>query len=202
MFVILYILGSFFGFNDNLNPPGTIRVGNYYVDKTETLNINWLEYLYYRSLVLDSTEYSKLLPPSKNIWYDNPNLRYRPLVYINRKQAEAYCMWRSDVVSERLGKRVKYVLPSADDWKKISDEIRKRDSKYYDKIIKRNTDKGGKPQKTSRKNDQGNLDTLFDNLLELTKDEGVVVGIHPDSTYLINAPAHNVGFRCIVKIDD
>ena len=51
-------------------PPGTARVKNYFVDKKEIQNIDWLEFLYYKRFELDSSEIKKLLLP-------NPYLGFR-----------------------------------------------------------------------------------------------------------------------------
>lgn len=184
-------------------PVGTIKVGDFFVDKTEIQNIHWLEYLHYERLRLDSSEYLRLLPSPENRWYTNPDLRYRPIVYINREQAISYCSWRSEVVSEKFGYPIKYSLPSVEDWKKIAREVQKSNPDKYDKVILRSKNsRSKKPFKKSRYGDNGDLSNLFDRLFEMTQEEGQAVGLDPDSIFNYLEPSPNIGFRCIVKTND
>jgi len=60
--LILFITLSF----QKTTPPATVKVGDYYVDKTEATNLHWLEYQYYLKQELDPSEYWKINPDSSN----------------------------------------------------------------------------------------------------------------------------------------
>src|SRR6478736_5583225 len=104
---MISILTLILFFNLNRNPPGTIKIKNYYVDKTEIQNIHWMEYIFQKGKE-DSTDVQKLLPDPENSWYSMPENRHKPIVLITYEQALEYCAWRSKAVSGRLGKKIKY----------------------------------------------------------------------------------------------
>ena len=126
-FILLFSLSD--------NPPGTIKIKNHFVDKTEIQNIHWLEYIYYKRQELDSIEIQKLLPDSSNLWYSIPDNRFKPIVLITYEQALDYCVWRSKAVSERTGKKVTYRLPTTNEWKEIAEEIINTDLKQIEKEL-------------------------------------------------------------------
>jgi len=125
-------------------PNGVCIEENLFIDKTEITNLNWLEYLYY--LYRDSTQaiYHQALPDS-SVWLSYgdtlktkhylryPSLRSFPVVGITKKQAEAYCAWRSIATTkyyDRLEKKkadglqpdqkviFKFRLPTEAEWMK------------------------------------------------------------------------------------
>lgn len=202
-------------FNLNNNPPGTIKVKNYFVDKTEIQNIHWLEYIYHKGQTLDSIEIQKLLPDSTNFWYSIPENRFKPIVLITYEQALDYCQWRSQVVSEKIGKKVTYRLPTKIEWKDIVEELIKYDVKHIEEEIKEAKQKIKKDttQYTliDREKPKARVYDLFDNVTEMTFEKGIAVGSNnydltdpqTNMTRLIryNAPNIYLGFRCIAEIE-
>lgn len=202
-------------FNLNNNPPGTIKVKNYFVDKTEIQNIHWLEYIYHKGQTLDSIEIQKLLPDSTNFWYSIPENRFKPIVLITYEQALDYCQWRSQVVSEKIGKKVTYRLPTKIEWKDIVEELIKYDVKHIEEEIKEAKQKIKKDttQYTliDRERPKAKVYDLFDNVTEMTSEKGIAVGSNnydltdpqKNMTRLIryNAPNIYLGFRCIAEIE-
>ena len=135
--VILYLLlahtvqGQFI-------PPGTVRVDSIFIDVTEITNLNYLEYLHY--LKLDSAkEYYIEALPDTTVWYkiyDDPlasaftydyfrgdEFKNFPIVGVTNQQAEAYCLWRSQAVNQKLDSlpfKLRYHLPSPKEWYSIA----------------------------------------------------------------------------------
>jgi len=127
-------------------PPGTIMVSpNFYADRCEISNINWLEYLYWlrQNNPKKTTLYTNALPDTtvwKNEAYQNNYLRsvtYQnyPVVGVSYEQVIAYCKWRSDRVNEMLlikdnkkadlansviPQKVTYRLPTETEWMQIA----------------------------------------------------------------------------------
>jgi formylglycine-generating enzyme required for sulfatase activity len=211
MNIFTFIL--FFSLSDN--PPGTIKVKNYYVDKTEIQNIHWLEYLHHRAQQSDSTEMLKFLPDSANGWYAIPANRYKPIVMITYEQAVDYCTWRSNVVSERIGKRVTYRLPSMAEWQDIATEIIKTDLKQQEKDFKETKAKveknAGEYLLINREKTKSRVYDLFDNVTEMTHDKGVAMGannyeltdLKTNLTRWVkyDSPNAYLGFRCIAEME-
>ena len=102
------------------NPPGTLKIRGIYVDKTEISNIGWIEFLTSVDQTFDSVTVSRFLPDSSNVWFTDIDKKYQPIVLITYEQALAYCKWRSIVVSENLGRKVTYRLPTPQEWQKIA----------------------------------------------------------------------------------
>lgn len=115
------------------NPPNTIQVDdNLYIDKTEIVNLHWLEYLHY--LAKDSGQTAmQLALPDTSVWLTfgdtlrwrhylrYPGYRYFPVVGITLRQARNYCTWRSAVVTAKLsGKAFHYRLPTETEWMKAA----------------------------------------------------------------------------------
>ncbi len=202
----------------NLNqkhPPGTIKIKNYYVDKTEIQNIHWLEYVYYLQKDLDSAEIQRLFPSYENFWYIIPSYRYQPIVLISYEQAVAYCKWRSKVVSEKYGSAVTYRLPSTEEWQEIAQELIntkgkriEKDLYEKEKIIKQ--DSTGFLLFATKEPNSIHFN-FFDNVSEMTIEKGIAVGSNNDNltdansnlTQLIeyNKPNAYLGFRCIAEFD-
>lgn len=102
---------------DEVNtPPGTIQISdNFYFDKGEITNFNWMEYLYWVKTVYgENSEELKNATPNNKVWstlnenysaLDSSYLRhpaYRdyPVVGISYQQAVDFSQWRSDRVME------------------------------------------------------------------------------------------------------
>lgn len=206
-FILLFSLSD--------NPPGTIKVKNYYVDKTEILNIHWLEYLHHKGQELDSTEMLKLLPDSANGWYAMPADRFKPIVMITYEQAVDYCEWRSSVVSDRIGKKVIYRLPTMAEWQDIASEILETDLKQQERDLKETKERieknSGKYLLIDREKTKSSVYDLFDNVTEMTQDKGVAMGannyeltdLKTNITKWVkyDSPNAYLGFRCIAEIE-
>ena len=206
-FILLFSLSD--------NPPGTIKIKNHLVDKTEIQNIHWLEYIYYKGQELDSIEMQKLLPDSSNLWYSIPDNRFKPIVLITYEQALDYCVWRSKAVSERTGKKVTYRLPTTNEWKEIAEEIINTDLKQIEKeleeakkLIKKDSTQYNLVNSEKPKSRVYNM---FDNVTEMTLEKGTAMG---SSNYELTNPKANLtrlikysspntylGFRCVAEIE-
>jgi len=202
-------------FNLNSNPPGTIKIKNYFVDRTEIQNIHWLEYIYYKGQELDSIEIQNLLPDSSNFWYSIPDNRFKPIVLITYEQAIDYCTWRSKVVSERIGKKVTYRLPTTTEWKDIAEEIIRTDLKQIEKDLeetKKLIKKDSSPYiLTGREKPKSRIYNMFDNVTEMTLEKGIAMGsnnyeLTDPKTNLIRLVKFNsantyLGFRCMAEME-
>jgi len=103
-------------------PVGTIQVSdNFYLDKTEVTNHNWVEYLYWinKNHGENSAEYKAALPDT-TVWNQlsgenqkdenplsvhylrHPAYKDYPVVGVTYDQAIAYCKWRTDRVKDYL----------------------------------------------------------------------------------------------------
>jgi len=196
-------------------PVGTVRVGGYYVGKTEILNIHWLEYLHYRSQELDSSQIVSLQPDPSNTWYRSPAERFKPIVLITQSQAQDYCRWLSQIVSQRTGEKVTYRLPTPPEWQEIATELLKTGSKEADrelratrKLIEKAT---GRYTMVDRRDTKEMVYDLFQNVSEMTSESGVAMGanngdlaeLHANPTRQIKytSPNSYIGFRCIAAFD-
>jgi sulfatase modifying factor 1 len=104
-------------------PPGCIQIdNNFYCDRHEITNIDYLEYLYWLERVFGgkSDEYLNAIPdtncwnkafqcpafyPVYNLYYPFYYLRHPishedPIIGVTQQQARDYCKWRSDRVFE------------------------------------------------------------------------------------------------------
>lgn len=202
-------------FSLNTNPPGTTKIKSYFVDKTEIQNIHWLEYIYYKRQEMDSVELQKILPDSSNFWFTSPANRYKPIVLITYEQALDFCAWRSKVVSDRIGKRVTYRLPTTTEWKDIAEEIIKTDLKQIEKELKeiRKIVKKDSTLYTlvAREKPKSRIYNMFDNVTEMTMEKEIALGsnnfnlVNPKTnlTRLIkyDSPSTYLGFRCVAEIE-
>lgn len=202
-------------FSLNENPPGTIKIKNHFVDKTEIQNIHWLEYIYHKGQEMDSVQLQKILPDSSNFWYSIPDNRYKPIVLITYEQALDYCVWRSKVVSERIGRKVTYRLPTTTEWKDIAEEIFKTDLKQIEKELEetRKIIKKDSTQYTliEREKPKSRIYNMFDNVTEMTFEKGIAMGSNNyeladpkvNLTRLIkyDSPNTYLGFRCVAEME-
>jgi gliding motility-associated lipoprotein GldJ len=95
-----------------------VTVSSFYMDETETRNIDYREYLYWISRVYGETYpevWKKALPdtlvwreelaynePLVETYFRDPDYDEYPVVGINWKQATEYCKWRTDRVNEMI----------------------------------------------------------------------------------------------------
>ena len=199
------------------SPPGTIRVGDLFVDKTEISNIAWIEFLTSLREKADSATVSRFFPDSLNIWYTEIKRRYQPIVMITYEQAVAYCQWRSLVVSKSQNRRVTYRLPTPEEWNKIAKHILSEDSKQIKKertaakkANKRATNKNQYVVFVSNEFDD-RVYHLFDNVSEMTSVKNIAMGsnnldifeIEQNLTKTIRYESPNIylGFRCVAEVE-
>lgn len=197
-------------------PPGTTKVKNYYVDKTEILNIHYLEFINHKKIHLDSIEIKKFIPDGLKTLPLNKENWYKPVVMISYEQAIAYCDWRSKVVSNKLDKKITYRLPTLAEWKDIATQIYSdRHTRKDIKITKRKLAwyKVTPIALESRFREAKNTNrvfNMFDNVSEMTSEKGIAIG--PNNTNLNNwesklsqiveykSKQPYIGFRCIAEI--
>lgn len=95
-------------------PPNTVNISdNFYIDKTEITNIDYMQYLSWlesihgkdskilQEAVLDMTVwYSKGEDVFARVYFGHPSYHYYPVVGITLEQAKKYSAWRTQVVTE------------------------------------------------------------------------------------------------------
>lgn len=127
-------------------PTGTVQVApSLYFDETEVTNIHWLEFLHYLQQDTASAKWQAALPDTtvwktqqmselgayRDYYLRYPGFRFHPVVGISLEQAQAYCAWRSMVVTAEFEakKSKKYVdwyvsfhyrLPTALEWEAVA----------------------------------------------------------------------------------
>lgn len=94
-----------------------VTISSFYMDETEVSNTNWLEYLNWirRHYPNDEQYYYEELPdtlvwrsplsfnePFVNNYLRHPAYKDYPVVGVSALQAERYCVWRTDMVNEKL----------------------------------------------------------------------------------------------------
>ncbi len=101
---------------DNLER--TVTVASFYMDETEVANIHWLEYLHYALQDSGQQYYDEALPDT-TVWAAElafndpyidhylryPGFRFFPVVGVSWKQAQNYCIWRSNMVNNNLAQK-------------------------------------------------------------------------------------------------
>jgi len=216
LLIVLLIVNSSFLFRNT--PPGTICIKSLslYVDRNETSNFHWSEYLSYirNKHGVESKEYQNILP-NMEVWqqvYPGWHLiekmsgrteeRNMPIVGISHEQAIIFCKWRSEQVYKNTKMHVEYRLPTKQEWDEIAKYTLKANHLSLQKELIQNKDNGNKIQH------------LQDNVAEMVAEQGVVKGLY--LSYLKNNPKVNysdifidrkhedampyVGFRCVATI--
>ncbi len=140
-------------------PPNTVWINdNLFMDKTEVVNISYLEYLHYMNEDSSYTYYQNQIP-TNGVWMDKEvpfldsiklslslgyleyeGYRFLPVVGVSYQQAINYCKWRSEIatqnfVSTREKKyRFDYRLPTEKEWEKAAlsfiDTLNQENTKY------------------------------------------------------------------------
>lgn len=102
---------------DNDNFERRVTVASFYMDQTEVTNINWLEYLYwiqrvykqypqvYHNALPDTLSWRKALAynePYVKYYLRHPSFQDYPVVGVSWKQAQDFCVWRTDRVNEEI----------------------------------------------------------------------------------------------------
>lgn len=212
MAILTFILFNFFSSTQGFVPPGTVKLGHLYIDKTEVMNVHWLEYMYLDKI--DSVELLSRMPDSSNTWYNTQYGRFMPITLITYEQALGYCQWRSEVVSKRLGFTVRYRLPTADEWVLIAQTVLYKNEKQVMKDLgqlKRKLEEmQGAYHLESRDYEIDKVYDLFSNVSEMTSTPGIAKGgnnysllernqLLKDLAYTEISPY--LGFRCIAEFE-
>src|SRR5690606_39002417 len=186
----------------------------HYIDKTEILNIQWLEYIYHKRRQLDSAELYKVLPDSTNFWFALPENRYKPVVLITYEQATEFCAWRSEVVSKRIGREVVYRLPTPAERSEIAREVLATDRRRIEKQLEETKAKiqkaPGEYLLIKRETPKPRVYGLLGNVSEMTLEEGVALGSNNLELTNYKADLYSVvaydsansylGFRCVAEM--
>ncbi len=140
-------------------PPNTVWINdNLFMDKTEIVNLSYLEYLHYINEDSSYNYYQNQIP-TNGVWMDKEvpfsdsvklslslgyleyeNYRFLPVVGVSYQQATNYCKWRGKIatqnfVSTRDKKyRFEYRLPTEKEWEKAAlsfiDTLNQDNTKY------------------------------------------------------------------------
>jgi len=101
----------------NYNYKREVTVSSFYIDETEVANVDWLEYLNWirRTYPTDAQYYYEELPdtlvwrrplsfnePYVNNYLRHPAYANYPVVGVSALQAERYCVWRTDMVNQKM----------------------------------------------------------------------------------------------------
>ena len=211
MSIYFFLLNTILAYQE-IKPPGTIKIGDYYIDQTEVLNIHWIEYVHTKRQAIDQNKLYLLLPDSSNYWFFLPEKRHEPITHISYEQAVDYCQWRSHIVSENLGRQIIFRLPSPEEWDEIASlamEAREKEEKRKLKSLKKQLLKKGLfyiPRATINPNE---ILDLFSNVSEMTATPGITRGNNNwsisrseertnEATSVSSGPY--LGFRCIGEI--
>jgi len=101
------------------NVPRRVTVASFYIDRTEVANVHYREYLHWVNNVFDDPMYAAVVTaamPDTLVWrselaanepyveyyFRHPSYNNYPVVGVSWKQANDFCMWRSDRVNELL----------------------------------------------------------------------------------------------------
>jgi formylglycine-generating enzyme len=101
------------------NVPRRVTVSSFYIDRTEVANIHYREYLYWLENAFDDPQYAKVIDgakPDTLVWrselaaneplveyyFRHPSYNNYPVVGVNWKQANDFCLWRSNRVNELI----------------------------------------------------------------------------------------------------
>jgi formylglycine-generating enzyme required for sulfatase activity len=180
----------------------------------------------------DSILYNEMLLPLDSLIFDsiplNEYLNHRvysdfPVLYVNKKQAETYCKWRSDMVNLRIGLEskdsstfskyaapVKFRLPTKEEWIRsyeisLNNKKKKNKYTYLNEIepvnyVYKNYNKKAKFHFYSQ---QGKLSEIIQEDLIINYNWMDTVDIQ-DSIVLrtFNSAFPGVGFRCVCEITE
>lgn len=99
------------------NIPRRVTVNSFYIDRSEVANVHYREYMYWINTVFDGDEYQAVrnaVLPDTLVWrselannepmvenyFRHPAYNYYPVVGVTWKQANDFCLWRTDRVNE------------------------------------------------------------------------------------------------------
>ncbi len=115
--------------NDWNNIPRRVTVNSFFIDKTEVANVHYREYLYWLENVFSDPQYAKVLEnarpdtlvwrselaynePYVELYFRHPAYNYYPVVGVSWKQANDFCIWRTDRVNELELKNKGFINPN------------------------------------------------------------------------------------------
>lgn len=101
------------------NVPRRVTVSSFYIDRTEVANINYREYLSWVERTFDDEQFTKVVEgakPDTLVWrnelsfhepyvenyFRHPSTNYYPVVGVSWRQANDFCIWRSNRVNELI----------------------------------------------------------------------------------------------------
>ena len=99
------------------NVPRRVTVNSFFIDKTEVANVHYREYLYWLENVFGAAGMDSVVDQAKPdtlVWrselaynepyveyyFRHPSYNYYPVIGVNWKHANEYCIWRTDRVNE------------------------------------------------------------------------------------------------------
>lgn len=200
-------------------PPGTVQVSkNFYVERSEVLNVHYNEFLDNQKQILSPSEFEKLKPAKWNTWHRELGQRYYPIVGITKDQAIAYAKWLSGLYSNHLKRKIEYRLPTQDEWNQVAEFYTKfLSEKQLYKMYKRITFESkaykdkyfGSMVEFENATREDVIIHLFDNVSEMVAEPGLAKGgnnehliLFSESTdwYLqYDSPHQMVGFRLVAS---
>lgn len=185
-----------------LTPPGTAyeKTIGVYLDQTEMDILAWQQFCYYVEKEQGEQEVAKYLPNPDvfkvhyGFSFDSANTinkqAFLPIIGITYKQAQAYCIWRSKVVSKRMEINVTYKLPEISHYKKLAE-------KYAKNITIDST-----LVETSKADKTAKYRGLFNNVNELTAENSIVTFDETGTTEFTPSDSSTIfGFRCIATVN-
>jgi formylglycine-generating enzyme required for sulfatase activity len=200
-------------------PAGTLKVNDFYVDKTEILNVHWDEYVRLKGKDLPPEEVTQLLPHTPHQVFSLPENKFKPVVLITYEQAVEYCQWRSEVVSKRYNRKITYRLPTPQEWEEIARTTVASDASQTEKDLKdaqkRMAKVDGAYTLVASENPKDKLYHLLDNVSEMTLKKGTAMGGNNYDLYKLNGsaapealmknstysePTPYLGFRCVAEV--
>jgi hypothetical protein len=135
----------------NSPPPGTVKIGpNLFIDKCETCNFSYTNFLYWQKRVygIDSEEYlysipdqdvwskaKKCLAPYSAVYLFHGTYRDYPVVGVSQNQALSYAAWRADRIFEFLLIKAKVIKPNFSPTKENYFSIKKYFAGKYENIV-------------------------------------------------------------------
>ncbi len=113
--------------SSHIIPPGTARINDsLFIDKTETANVHWREYLYYLlSVKKDTLAYEKALPdtlawkndeygePLRLTYFRHPAFNFYPVTGVSYEQVVDYCKWRTYMANLAIYLKAKKITDPA-----------------------------------------------------------------------------------------
>lgn len=199
----------------DFRPPGTVLIADsLFFDQTEITTFNWLEYTTWMknnhgagspehlASLPDSTVFTDFNEPFSRLYFFHPAYHNYPIVGISYKQAQDFCVWRTQRVKEFLtiqnakkkgytAPNLAYRLPTKSEWELVANaplnekSVRKNRSSFTSEDLPYNVKDFNiqtssefritSPATQGVKNSYG-MQNLFGNVAEMIAEEGVSKG--------------------------